>query len=147
MKKRSTAGSGALRGSKALGPLVRPGLRAVKKGHKPGIHFSAECSIDLDAARAQLEPNAPRWDYLLVTKPSGLGEAVEVHQAKPDQAKAMIAKKAWARALLGKECPGLTMNKWWWVVPKDAPITLLPGSSEALLVQANGIELPRRRVP
>ena len=104
------------------------------------------CSIDLDACRRTHEPNARRWDYVLVIRDrerSGVG--MEVHPAALSEIGAMIAKKAWALDLLARECVRLDVREWHWIIPPagDAP-SFRPGSPEARRIADAGLGFPRR---
>jgi len=61
------------------------------------------CSLDLDAARQGAEPQAARWDYILVEK-DGTSAGVEVHPAKESEVDRVIAKKRWAEQRPAHHC-------------------------------------------
>jgi hypothetical protein len=99
------------------------------------------CSVNLDDARKQEEPNAARWDYALAT--DRLCVAMEVHPARGSEVDVMIRKKQWAESLLG---PAVSVARWSWVVPQGSPIQLTAASPQARRLAAGGVEFPSRRL-
>ena len=74
----------ALLPGSTLAASVRGGIRAVKDTDRFAIDASIRRdfrdSLDLDTALAAEYPNAPRWDYLLGHRSSGI-VALEIHPA------------------------------------------------------------------
>src|SRR5690242_13402454 len=101
----------------ALAAYAQAGLGALEADHKPIITTAGDvgCGVALDRSRQHAEPNADRWDYVFTSRSSAVGYGVEVHHASPDEALKMIAKKAWAEALLRSECSDLEVVYWLWI--------------------------------
>lgn len=79
----------------------------------------AACSVDLDRCRRDHEPQADRWDYVIVVRDNGDSSddavAVEPHPAAADQVEEMVQKKRWAEDLLAREAPRLRIRAWVWL--------------------------------
>jgi hypothetical protein len=130
------SGCRRLRACDELAPAVRPGLRAVTTAHHalfadPGAF---ECSADLDTVRQPLEPNAPRWDYILV-RSDGPVVGAEVHAAKASEVNRVIAKKRWAERIV--EGCGVRVDRWYWVRPPGSRVqfTRLSPKARSLAVR------------
>lgn len=135
---------GKLSSCKAIEDAARPGLKALAGRHRrlvdsPKVY---RCSVDLDEARRADEPNASRWDYVLVASSAAI--AMEVHPAKASEVHALIRKKGWAIALLG-QC-GVPVARWHWVRPPGSPLQFLRNSRQARLLAKAGISFPSSRL-
>jgi hypothetical protein len=88
------------------------GKNALEAVDRPRVSLEVGCSVALDEWGRRRWPQAPRWDYLLVTEP-GRCLAVEVHHAIPKEVKKLVAKKGWAVERLAEvEIP---VHQWWWI--------------------------------
>jgi hypothetical protein len=130
-----------LSGHAAIGRAVKKGIRALSGKHSQLVASPKpyRCSVNLDAARRDAEPNAARWDYVLATAAHSTG--MEVHPARASEIDVMINKRRWAAQLLGQSIP---IKRWRWIVPHGSPIQLTPGSPQARRLAAGGIEFPAR---
>jgi hypothetical protein len=139
-------GCRSLRSCDEVAAAVQPGLRAVKTAHHVLFADPAafECSADLDRARQPFEPNAPRWDYILVGS-EGLAVGAEVHAAKASEVDRVIAKKRWAERLV-ERC-GLRVDRWYWIRPLGSRVQFTRLSPKARSLAKNGIQFPTSRVP
>jgi hypothetical protein len=68
---------------------------------------------------------------------------MEVHHAAATEVSVMIKKKAWAEALLRRECPQLAVTSWKWIVPKGQAPFFTPNDPRAKALYAAGIEFPK----
>jgi hypothetical protein len=103
------------------------------------------CSLDLDRARREAEPNAPRWDYILGEREGG-SIGLEVHPAKASEVDTVIEKKRWAEGRLSHHCD-LRVGRWCWVRPPGSPLQFTPIGPKARLLAKNGIQFPVARLP
>jgi hypothetical protein len=108
---------------------------------------SLECSLHLDDYLKTEEPNAPRWDYVLVVR----GErqravAVEVHPATADQVKDLLKKQNWATNVLNRRCPEIQINSddWYWVA--SGKVFLRPTDPQFRLLRQSGLKGPMERL-
>lgn len=123
----------------------RAGLDALRAEHRALVKgpSAVGCSVDLDACRQPLEPGAFRWDYVLVCKSEPkLGVGMEVHPGLTSEVDEMIAKKTWADELLGRECPRLSVEMWFWVLPPGSPVSMTRTSPDARRLADAGIGFP-----
>lgn len=132
-----------------LARCSRGGLGAVMRDHVAQIDNATKvvCSINLDECRRTAEPEATRWDYVLVIgKGSGAGIGLEVHHAVSTEVPRLIEKKKWAANLLRNECKTLVVKRWSWIVPNgQQPFFTRNDPSARSLAQA-GIEFPTPRL-
>lgn len=129
-----------------LAGCARGGLTALPVAHQALIVGGDKvvCSINLDTCRQPAEPDAPRWDYVLVIhKGDGPGIAMEVHHAAASEVPAMLNKKAWAAALLGTACESLQISRWAWLVPHGQQPLFTPNDPSAKALSQAGIEFPK----
>lgn len=54
----------------------------------------------------------------------------------------MIRKKAWAIDMLARECPGLAVEAWYWIVPKGQEPFFTPDDPKAFALYHAGIQFP-----
>lgn len=116
-------------------------------------------SVDMDAAFERAEGRANRWDYGLGVRATGQPECavwVEPHSAaSTGEVKTMLAKLNWLQAKLGqpdfKQLKALTdacvlqgRRPYHWLA--SANVAIRPGSREANMLAARGMDLPKSRV-
>jgi hypothetical protein len=130
----------------ALASALQPGLQGLEHAHRELIHRSTAyaCSVDLDEARREAEPQAPRWDYVLVER-DGATIACEVHPARASEVDALIAKKRWAEQRLAQYC-GLRIALWHWLRPPGSKQQFTPRSPGARRLAQSGIRFPAARL-
>lgn len=127
----------------------RGGLEALERDHRRLVVGDAAvgCSIDLDACLRSAEPDAHRWDYVLVLRRDDQpGVAMEVHHAASKEVEVLIEKKAWASELLERETPTLDVRSWHWIIPPDSDALFTRQSPEARRLAEHGIEFPRAQL-
>ena len=136
-----------LRSWTELEPAVQRGLRAVSSAHHRLIEDPARyaCSVDLDGALHEAEPNAPRWDYILARR-DRTSVGMEVHPAKASEVALIIAKKEWAQAKVSVHCQ-LRIDRWYWVRPAGSPLQFTLLSPKARLLAQSRIHFPVSRLP
>lgn len=131
--------------SGVISRCAHAGVGAIQADHQTLINGLNRivCSVNLDACRRSAEPNESRWDYIMIAKHgTGPGLALEVHHAVADEVTLMIRKKAWALALLARECPRLVVQTWSWVVPKGQEPFFTPDDPQAFKLYDAGIQFP-----
>lgn len=114
---RDASPCGRLREWASIAGFVKKGIRALSGGHR-ALVVSADryrCSVNLDEARRDAEPNAARWDYILSLADEVIG--MEVHPAKASEVDLVVRKKQWAARRLGEHCD-LRSSRWHWIRPK-----------------------------
>lgn len=133
----------------ALAGSARAGLGALQQQHRERVQLESEasCSVDLDAARKNDEPDANRWDYVVTLRQTDDGIAIEPHPAYADQVDELIRKKRWAEALLQREAPRLRIGAWIWLTGADEEPGFSPAGPASRLLSGEGIKGPRRRFP
>jgi hypothetical protein len=101
---------------------VRPGKQGMLGRDRSHVEVATgariECSLDLDGHFKTREPNAPRWDYVLVVSGTAeRGVAVEVHPATAGEVDAVLRKREWAKRTLEGHCPsaGIGPSDWYWI--------------------------------
>lgn len=133
-----------------LNRCVRSGLQAIKNSDKSKFVAKdtrkLQLSIDIDSCFSEAQPNAHRWDYLVITTGDIVGHFVEVHPAGTGEVSKVIAKKQW----LTREVIGTTFRRvasiryrisW---VATNAGVHILPTSREyKLLAKENLLPLKR----
>ena len=98
-------------------------------------------SLNLDLATKAKHSSEPRWDYILgITNTDAEVIAVEVHPAKGSEARAIVAKKNAAEAVLKEELQSSQrVRRWFWVASGKTKLTeTMP---EAKLLNLNKIRL------
>ena len=88
-----------------------------------------------------MQPNSPRWDYVLVTSDCSDGRTalgMEVHNAVPREVEVVIKKKKWAEATLAGV---LRPEAWFWL--PSAGVKIRDTQPEARLRRQIGIILRR----
>lgn len=116
-------------------------------------------SVDMDTAFERAEGRANRWDYGLGVRATGQPECavwVEPHSAaSTGEVKTMLAKLDWLQAKLAqpsfKPLKALTdacvlqgRRPYHWMA--SANVAIRPGSREANMLAARGMDLPKSRV-
>lgn len=116
-------------------------------------------SVDIDAAFDKTEGKANRWDYGLGVRATGQPECavwVEPHSAaSTGEVKTMLAKLDWLKTKLAqrefKQLKALTdacvlqgRRPYHWLA--SANVAIRPGSREAHMLAASGMDLPKSRV-
>lgn len=116
-------------------------------------------SVEMDAAFVRAEGRANRWDYGLGVRAPGQPECavwVEPHSAaSTGDVKTMLAKLDWLQAKLAqpsfKPLKALTdacvlqgRRPYHWLA--SANVAIRPGSREANMLAARGMDLPKSRV-
>ena len=103
-----------------LAGCARAGLGAIEQAHRTRIRMEtvAACSVDLDRCREPHEPNADRWDYVVVLLDGDEAVAIEPHPAAADQVEEMVRKKRWAEDLLDREAR-LRVGAWVWLTSSE----------------------------
>lgn len=116
-------------------------------------------SVDMDAAFERAEGKANRWDYGLGARASGQPECavwVEPHSAaSTGEVKTMLAKLDWLQAKLAQPpfkplkaltdaCVAQGRRPYHWLA--SANVAIRPGSREANMLAARGMDLPKSRV-
>ncbi|MBM4278143.1 MAG: hypothetical protein FJ130_09730 [Deltaproteobacteria bacterium] len=106
-------------------------------------------SINLDAAVAQLYPNAARWDYGIgIKKTVARDEAiwVEVHPADANQVQRMIDKVIWLKNWLNNSATSLrviTRNDSPYVWVASGRVSFQKSSPQAKKLALAGIKFPQ----
>ena len=132
-----------------------PGLQALKRTHRRLVIYSDSSSltgsIDLDAALAADQPNAPRWDYGIGFRDGNRERAfwIEVHGAQTNKVRDVIRKLHWLKDWLadaGRPLGRLTEANghppaFVWLA--SASIRLPPTAPQAKLAFQEGI-FPRK---
>ncbi|MFO0757618.1 MAG: hypothetical protein U0359_14070 [Byssovorax sp.] len=101
------------------------------------------CSFNLDDHCKATEPNAPRWDYLLVAQgTSDRTVGVEVHPASAGEVGAVIDKRNWAQKKLASSCKDLIVgpSDWYWVA--SGKVFLRPTDPQFRRLRQSGIQGP-----
>lgn len=116
-------------------------------------------SVDMDAAFEKAEGKANRWDYGLGVRATGQPECavwVEPHSAaSTSEVQTMLAKLDWLQSKLGqpdfRELKALTdasvlqgRRPYHWLA--SAHVAIRPGSREANMLAARGMDLPKSKV-
>ncbi len=130
-----------------LAGCSRNGMTGLEAAHQVLVLQSEKvvCSVNLDACRLAAEPEAPRWDYVLVIgSGDGMGIGLDVHPAAATQVQSMVNKKNWADALLHRECENLRVKAWAWVVPNGDEPLFTPNHPQARVLAEAGISFPAR---
>jgi len=105
-------------------------------------------SLNLDAAVAELYPNAPRWDYGIgIKKTEGSDKAiwVEVHPADANQVQKMIDKLGWLKNWLNNRARDLmtiTENDVPYVWVASGHVSFQRASPQAKRLALAGIRFP-----
>jgi len=102
------------------------------------------CSVDIDAALAQVYPNAPRWDYGLEWRRGAVHKIawVEVHHATSSEVTTVLNKLQWLKGWLGEaaaECSTLPATYHW--VATDAGVHI--DSARRRKLNAAGLQMCR----
>lgn len=129
----------------ALVGCARPGLEALHQDHRARVRAEsvAACSVDLDACRQPHEPNADRWDYVVVLRDGDDAIAIEPHPAAADQVDEMLRKQRWAMELLAREAPAVRVATWVWLTGShDEPFFARHHPATRRLAEA-GITFPK----
>jgi hypothetical protein len=130
---------------------VKGGKRALGRDGRRKVAVSAgrfDCSIDLDRSREAQEPNADRWDYVVVV--GGIEDpypaGIEVHPATAGEVTKVIAKQQWARQLLEVRCAGCrpAASRWYWVA--SGKVYLRPTDPQSRRLRRTGIQGPLTRL-
>ncbi len=146
---------GCFEGS-ALAAFARAGIEVLETEHKGCVTGGAAvaCGVPLDRARRDLEDQVERWDYVFTMRAGGTSQhssatptvdaiAIEVHHAVAEDVPKMIAKKAWAEALLSREYPRVNVRRWVWIAsPPRGEIFFLPQSPAARMLVEADISFP-----
>ena len=107
-------------------------------------------SLHLDAAVAQLYPNAARWDYgigIKKTKPTDKAIWVEVHPADAKQVQKMIDKLAWLKNWLdnrARDLMTITENDFPYVWVASGRVSFQRTSPQAKRLALAGITFPTK---
>jgi hypothetical protein len=131
----------------------RPGLQALLERDRNRLTFKntrkITGSLNLDAAVAQLCPNAARWDYGIGIKKTETTDKaiwVEVHPADAHQVQKMIEKRAWLRNWLENRAPdlmALTQGDSPYVWVASSGVSFQQTSPQAKRLALEGITFPR----
>lgn len=142
----------------------KPGKQAVANRYQERVQTRVgntrfTGSVDVDAAFAQAEPHAHRWDYGLGVQLHGHKECavwVEPHPAASTrEVKTMLAKLDWLQAklrlpafaefkALTDECKRQGGTPFHWLA--TAHVAMHPGSREARMLAQRGLRLPGSKV-
>lgn len=170
-KKKATAGSGAampasafVTAAKAAALVPKVGKVAVENRYRPligakhpGTKFTG--SVDLDAAFAATEPAANRWDYGVGIHRMGRNELalwIEPHSGgSTGEVKTVLAKVDWLEKKLAlstfaklkeltDEARHQGIKPYIWL--SSGTVSIRPGSREANMLTARGMDLPRSYV-
>lgn len=148
----------------AAGLMAAPGKSAVKNCYRRSIEGKIATmrftgSLDMDAAFEQGEPGANRWDFGIgMHKPGNQEFAVwvEPHSASSlGEVKTFLAKLDWLQGKLAQPefqqlktltdaCAAQGLRRFHWMA--TAHVGIRPGSREANMLAARGINLPSIRV-
>lgn len=148
----------------AAGLTPEPGKGAVEgcyrgliEGKIAKTHFYG--SVDMDAAFVKTEGGVHRWDYGLGVRAPGQPECavwVEPHSAaSTGEVKTMLAKLDWLQAKLAQPsfkplkaltdaCVAQGRRPYHWLA--SANVAIRPGSREANMLAARGMDLPKSKV-
>jgi hypothetical protein len=127
-----------------LAGCARAGLEALQHDHRTRIRLEtvAACSVDLDTCRRPHEPDADRWDYVVVLLDGNDAIAIEPHPAAADQVDEMLRKQRWAIEILAREAPLLRIVAWVWLTSsEDEPFFARHHAATRRLAEA-GIKYP-----
>jgi hypothetical protein len=133
----------------AFATACRAGLGDVAAVDRPLVvpASAITCSLALDRHLQSTASQEERWDYVLVARDRPRpGIALEVHFGAADQVPKMIDKKAQAASVLARECPGLVVDRWHWVVQAGAEVYFRRGDPAARALADAGIEFPTKRL-
>ena len=149
----------------AAGLTSKPGKGAVKEARYSGLiegklattRFTA--SVDIDTAFERTEGTANRWDYGLGVRATGQPECavwVEPHSAaSTGEVNTMLAKLVWLKGKLAQPeftqlkaltdaCVAQGRRPYHWLA--SANVAIRPGSREAHMLAARGMDLPKSKV-
>lgn len=139
--------------SNDVADAFQPGLQALLATDRNRLSFrntrKITGSINLDAAVADLYPNAARWDYGIAIKKTETKDKavwVEVHPADANQVQKMIDKLAWLKSWLNNSAPnlmGITENDSPYVWVASGRVSLQKTSPQAKKLALAGITLPK----
>lgn len=140
-----------------LSTVFQPGKQALKGEHRQRVRCRVPSritgSIDVDAALADAQPQASRWDYGIGYRPPHGDERalwVEVHPAATSDVDTVLRKLAWLKAYLRESAPALDAltvadagsKPFVWLATGRVRIT--PNSRHARLLRQSGLDLPRQ---
>lgn len=148
----------------AAGLTPEPGKGAVEGGYRGLIDGKMATtrftgSVDMDAAFEKAEGKANRWDYGLGVRAPGQPECavwVEPHSAaSTSEVKTMLAKLIWLKGKLAQPefiqlkaltdvCVAQGRRPYHWLA--SAHVAIRPGSREANMLAARGMDLPKSKV-
>ena len=148
----------------AAGLTSEPGKGAVEGGYRGLIDGKMATtrftdSVDMDAAFVKTEGGVNRWDYGLGVHATGQPECavwVEPHSAaSTGEVKTMLAKLDWLQAKLAQPsfkplkaltdaCVAQGRRPYHWLA--SANVAIRPGSREANMLAARGMDLPKSKV-
>lgn len=149
----------------SAGVRCETGKAAVQGIYRSQIEFRTGCSctgsVDLDAAFADTEPNAPRWDYGLGLRP-GIGPEmviwVESHPASSTkEVERMLRKLEWLKAKLASppfrklralrdSAESCNTKPYRWLTMPSGSIRIAPSSKEARRLAQAGLDMPRKQL-
>jgi len=126
----------------ALHPLVKDGIQAVERAHRPLIDAALRSlfadSLDLDKALEQGNEQDHRWDYLLGHSPTHNVVGLEPHSASNGEISRVIKKRRAALDQLRTELKtGAAVAEWFWVASGTVDFT--PIDKAHLRLSENGI--------
>jgi hypothetical protein len=115
-----------------LAPHLKSGIQAIQRKYRNKICNGTPLnSVDIDTTQQRNQPNANRWDYLIVATKSNTQIAVfvEIHSAYSCEVGTVIKKYDWLRNFISTNLRNLQLGsaKYFWIssdgihIPKHTP--------------------------
>ncbi len=143
----------AVRNTSEVKDAYRPGLEALRDKDRNRISFGdtrrIRGSINLDSSLAESYPNLSRWDYGIGFEKNIKTDKVvwlEVHPAKADEVKSMIAKLNWLKNWLQDSAPALrriTLGDSPFVWVASGGVAFQKSSQQARILASAGLTFPQ----